>query len=258
MTGSLERNAPRRDGVPRAATLWLPLAVAAAPVLMAAWAGWHVATGAQGLSDAYRLTANFLNSELGPVELGTALILLFALVAGLRAGWLAVLDARNLLLGWLALTCLGILYFAGEELSWGQQLFAWETGDWFMARNDQKETNFHNMSALLDQLPRNLLLIWCLVGGVLAPLYEHVHGGFSPRGWAYWVWPTRAATLSALLVLAARLPEDLVNLFAVSLDSRVRWIVQPLRWSEVQELLVACFLLVYTLALYRRLAKGLR
>jgi hypothetical protein len=77
--------------------LWLPLAVAAAPVLMAAWAGWHVATGAQGLSDAYRLTANFLNSELGPVEMGTALILLFALVAGLRAGWLAVLDARNLL-----------------------------------------------------------------------------------------------------------------------------------------------------------------
>ena len=255
MTFGLDRRMPRRDGLSRAATLWLPLAVAAAPVLMAAWAAWHLATGAQGLSGGYHLAANFLNAEQGPIELGTALVLVIALVAGLRAAWLAVLDARNLLLAWLALTCLGILYFAGEELSWGQQLFAWETGDWFKARNDQQETNFHNMSALLDQLPRNLLLLWCLVGGVLAPLYEHAHGGFAPRGWAYWVWPTRAALLPALLVLLARLPEDMVDLFAVSAESRLRWVLLPLSWSEVQELLVACFLLVYTLSLHRRLAR---
>jgi hypothetical protein len=32
----------------------------------------------------------------------------------------------------------------GEETSWGQHYFGWETGGWFESFNDQGETNFHN------------------------------------------------------------------------------------------------------------------
>ncbi|MHA1113456.1 MAG: hypothetical protein ACTSRY_02995, partial [Alphaproteobacteria bacterium] len=80
-------------------------------------------------------------------------------------------------------------------------------------------------------------------------------GGFSSRGWAYWIWPTRAAALPALLALLCRLPEDMVDLFAISMELRIRCVILPLSWSEVQELLIACFLLVYTMSLRRRLAR---
>lgn len=40
-----------------------------------------------------------------------------------------------------------ILFFfaAGEEISWGQRIFGWETSEYFMERNAQSETNIHNL-----------------------------------------------------------------------------------------------------------------
>jgi len=56
---------------------------------------------------------------------------------------------------------LGLLYYLFEEISWGQHYFKWDTPSLFSEINDQNETNFHNISNLFNQLPRNLLLIWC-------------------------------------------------------------------------------------------------
>jgi tetratricopeptide (TPR) repeat protein len=41
----------------------------------------------------------------------------------------------------LALSC---FYVAMEEISWGQQVFGWESPDFFKANNKQGETNLHN------------------------------------------------------------------------------------------------------------------
>jgi hypothetical protein len=46
-------------------------------------------------------------------------------------------------------------------MSWGQHFFKWDTPSLFSEINDQNETNIHNTSNLFNQLPRNLLLIWC-------------------------------------------------------------------------------------------------
>lgn len=42
----------------------------------------------------------------------------------------------------------GVLFFfgAGEEISWGQRIFGWETPDRLMEINDQNETNIHNIN----------------------------------------------------------------------------------------------------------------
>ena len=56
---------------------------------------------------------------------------------------------------------LGILYFFFEEISWGQHLFGWQTPEFFSNINHQNETNIHNVYSLFNELPRNLLLIWC-------------------------------------------------------------------------------------------------
>lgn len=42
---------------------------------------------------------------------------------------------------------LGIIFFLafGEEISWGQRIFNWNTPEGFKGLNAQKETNFHNL-----------------------------------------------------------------------------------------------------------------
>ncbi len=42
---------------------------------------------------------------------------------------------------------LGLLFFLGfgEEISWGQRIFGWETPETMMALNAQEETNIHNL-----------------------------------------------------------------------------------------------------------------
>ncbi len=39
---------------------------------------------------------------------------------------------------------LGSLYIAGEEMSWGQHFFHWNTPEYWAEVNRQQETNLHN------------------------------------------------------------------------------------------------------------------
>ncbi|MGI9544667.1 MAG: hypothetical protein ACR2MX_15500 [Cyclobacteriaceae bacterium] len=51
---------------------------------------------------------------------------------------------------------LGLLFFvaAGEEISWGQRIFSWETPASWQSINSQKETNLHNLVFFVNR-PRN-------------------------------------------------------------------------------------------------------
>ncbi len=79
------------------------------------------------------------------VENGTALFLLVAslvLAANARRLWRRGLRRAAALTGFYALL---FFFGAGEEISWGQRIFNWETGDFFAANNYQGETNLHNL-----------------------------------------------------------------------------------------------------------------
>ena len=54
-----------------------------------------------------------------------------------------------------------LTYYLGEEISWGQHFFNWNSPEIFIELNNQKETNLHNISNLFDQLPRSLVILWC-------------------------------------------------------------------------------------------------
>ena len=50
--------------------------------------------------------------------------------------------------GAAALTAVYALIFfmaAGEEVSWGQRIIGWESGEFFLQHNKQEETNLHNL-----------------------------------------------------------------------------------------------------------------
>ena len=113
----------------------------------------------------------YILHESGATEQGTVLVLVLALLTGLLVLRLASSLGDKRLLLFFGLFCLGCLYFGGEEASWGQHWFGWATPEEWRALNNQAETNLHNSNALagslLDQLPRNLMTVGMLIGGVI-------------------------------------------------------------------------------------------
>ncbi|RKF14028.1 hypothetical protein D6850_12680 [Roseovarius spongiae] len=113
-------------------------------VLMAVIVAVLVATVAIALIDPVFFWSVFA-AEDGLVEYGTALFLLvacFVLLAHSRSLW------RQGRRGAAALTAFYALLFflaAGEEVSWGQRIFGWESGEFFQQHNKQEETNLHNL-----------------------------------------------------------------------------------------------------------------
>jgi len=194
---------------------------------------------------------SFIDGELGLIELATPTLSIIGAIIGVRLiKYLRGLPTRRLQI-WVVLTTLGCIYFAGEELSWGQQLFHWATPAYFEAVNDQDETNLHNISSWFDQKPRMLLEIWVLVGGVIMPLKRlgKPHPGTADEE-RYWFWPTPEVLPTALLAILVRMPERIKSLFDIA------QLPLEIRFSEPQEYYFALFLLLYLASISRRLRNG--
>jgi len=187
--------------------------------------------------------------ELGFVELATPIILVVAIVYGVRAfllreylpvGWLKI---------WLALVTAACIYFAGEEISWGQQLFGWQSPEIMQEINDQQETNIHNISSWFDQKPRLLLELWIIIGGIfVAALRKWKQVIYKCDSWPHWFWPGFACFPAALLAELVKLPERIKDSFDIAS------LPTDLRYSELQELLFAVFLLCYLASNFKRLS----
>lgn len=190
--------------------------------------------------------STWIDGELGLIELSTPLIALVGAWFGLRVVWMArgVAPAFTL---WVALVTLACIYFAGEEVSWGQHLFGWHTPDSIATLNDQNETNLHNMSSWFDQKPRLLLELWVLIGGLILPLVGSSNRRrFSIYDRRSWFWPTFDCLPTALLAIVVRLPErlkDVAGLESLPLE---------IRYSEPQEYYFALFLALYLAAMFVR------
>ena len=77
----------------------------------------------------------------------------------------------------VAALSLVLIVMAGEELSWGQRIFQWETGEFFIENNAQGETNLHNLATHLFQ---NVLYFGGFVLLVALPFFKkHIAKLFS-------------------------------------------------------------------------------
>lgn len=190
----------------------------------------------------------YLYGENGWIEVSTVIFLFAAILFGvvfLVSGHSAVHGWAR---WWMALLVLGSVYFAGEEMSWGQHLFGWETPENWLGVNDQGETNIHNTSALFDQLPRTLLSIAALIGGVIVPVYRALAGRYPPRGSVQdWLWPTYVCLPAALFSLLVSWHEKLYRMLEVEIPA-----VLDVRAGEVKECLLALFIMFYVVSLWYR------
>lgn len=183
-----------------------------------------------------------LKGEAGIVENATVIFLVVAI--GYCVSSLILAKRQDLsgnLKAWLVLLILGAAYFALEELSYGQHMFGWGTADAWKELNDQDETNLHNVHAIFDQVPRALLTLGILIGGIILPLYRHFRGiqlGHDNR--FYWQWPTLDCLTIGLLVILIRPALSLVD-------------VEFINTGEMKENLFALFILLYCISIHTRL-----
>jgi hypothetical protein len=183
-----------------------------------------------------------LEGESGIVELTTVLWLLIAIGFCISALKIARrLEIRDLLRAWLFLMILGSLYFGLEEISYGQHIFGWEAGETLAELNDQQETNLHNIHAVFDQVPRALLTLGILIGGIVVPLYRHFRGiRLEPSNRLYWQWPTLDCVTIGLLVILIR---PVMSIFDTDI----------INTGETKENLFAMFIMLYCISIRIRL-----
>ena len=183
-----------------------------------------------------------LKGEAGIIENMTVLFLVVAIgfnVSSIaRANRLALPDFLNT---WLFILILGAGYFALEEISYGQHMFGWGTDETWKELNDQDETNLHNVHALFDQVPRALLTLGILIGGVILPLYRHFRDiKLDESSRLYWQWPTLDCVTIGLLVILIR---PILSVFET----------EAINTGEMKENLIALFILLYCVSIHSRL-----
>jgi len=204
----------------------LPLSVILLPLL------WYAITGQYSV----------FKGEAGIIENMTVLFLVVAIgfcVASLsRANRLTL---PGFLKTWLFILIMGAAYFALEEISYGQHMFGWGTAETWKELNDQDETNLHNVHSLFDQVPRALLSLGILIGGVLMPLYRHFRDiKLDESSRFYWQWPTMDCITVGLLVILIR---PVLKVFETD----------AINTGETKENLIAMFIMLYCISIHSRL-----
>jgi hypothetical protein len=187
-----------------------------------------------------------LHSENGPHELIEFLVILTAFGVAVRT--LVVMDRRanRWLTAWIVIAAICSFYVAGEEMSWGQTIMHWATPSEWAVLNDQDETNLHNTSSWLDQKPRALLEIGTIIGGLLIPLLRRAKSQWLPVRFAA-IYPADNVVITAAIYAAIKLVEGIArHFFHVRLFERS---------SEVEELYMYWFVLLYLLDMKARLAR---
>ncbi|SLN29785.1 hypothetical protein PEL8287_01368 [Roseovarius litorisediminis] len=169
------------------------------------------------------------------VENGTALFLLvasFVLASNARS-----LCHKQRVRVALFTAFYALLFFAasGEEISWGQRIFGWESSEFVRTHNNQGETNLHNMIVFGKPLSKTLfggglttvLLVYLVVFPVLYPRIA-----FIKRLADWFAVPVPGMRHAALAVIA--------SLVIASIDVARKWEVYELVFSI---LAVSTFLL---------------
>ena len=182
-------------------------------------------------------------SENGPHELLQFFIILAAALVALKY-FISKKPHKHIIYKmWFGLALICCVYVAGEEVSWGQHFFGWATSDNWQAVNDQQETNLHNTSSWFDQKPRLILMGNIIFGTLIAPLLISKNLLKLPDRLKELI-PTKELSFMAYLIIVTHLVDKLLETLNISFFAR---------YSEVQEILLFYFVLLYLVNLYHRL-----
>ena len=106
----------------------------------------------------------------GVLEFSQFATMLVALALAVRLLLKPFVRRRPFLLAVTIVAALSCVYIAGEEMSWGQHFFHWNTPDYWGEVNPAAETNLHNTYACSRNIRARMLEIGVLMGGILVPI----------------------------------------------------------------------------------------
>jgi hypothetical protein len=197
----------------------------------------------------YQLAPHFylryvLPEGYGLLEISHFFIPLFGLFIAASLLLMPFVRARPFVFTVTLIAALSCLYIAGEEMSWGQHFFHWDTPEYWAMVNRQEETNLHNTYAIFEKTPRSILETGIFIGGLIVPLAS-----------IFYPW-LRACRLSLFLPADALVPTAL-GAFVFKLLDRLQQggyvdtILQ--RPSETIETYLYLFILAYLIVYARRI-----
>jgi hypothetical protein len=211
---------------------WLPCAIVPLLLLAAVMAA-DLAGGA--------IRYWMLESRVGIVESATGAMALAAGAIALVVFFHPGIRGDRAVRAWLLAFVVAMVYFAGEDLNWGQYYFGWQSPDYFLLNNKEKETNLHNISAWFNQKPRLVVELWLLVACIAVPLGWQLPRRLTARVVPAMLWPDGRLVLIAALGLL---------MLATDWLAKRGLIPYTLRWSEVEEIFFAYGWLIYTVMLF--------
>lgn len=189
-----------------------------------------------------------MNSENGVVELGQFTIIFAAFCVAI---W-TLLSIRKpyskWVFGYISFAALCCFYVAGEEISWGQHIWNWNTPEYWTKYNDQHETNLHNTSSWLDQKPRIALELGVMVGGLIVPLLLKFLPQALPQRFSMLYPHAHFAPIAAIVLI--------ITIFD-KIDDALPEIVIFQRASEIDEFFLFYFVLLYLLMMRERILADL-
>ena len=205
--------------------------------------------------DRYKVGYNpLIWNENGVIESFQILFLFISIIYFLKILIFKIREKKNLFyfILFFYFTCL--LYYFFEEISWGQHFFGWRSPNFFIEHNNQNETNFHNISNLLDQLPRSLLSVWCSLSFVIIVFFRKFN---SNENYHIFILPTKKLKYISFLLLIFILPDLILDLFIQPdykttlkinfTDIVIFFSFNFIRLSEYQELLFTFYILNHSI-----------
>lgn len=138
---------------------------------------------------------------------------------------------------------LGCIYFAGEEISWGQWYFQWKTPETLKEINYQKETNLHNINSWFNEKPRTLVEFWMIFAGLVVPVLRKMgRMHFARTDWREWFNPAGLGISTCLVFLLCK---GFTKLGSPGLIQLGR--------GELREMLTAYFLALFIISVHSKL-----
>ena len=158
-------------------------------------------------------------------------------------GIIKKIKKKNFLYYYFIVCFFGILYFLGEEVSWGQHFFQWETSDFFIMYNNQNETNLHNTSNLFNELPRYLVLFYCSFSAFLVLFFKNFF--LNKKNISFLMFPNPKLLIVCISLIFFTIPDIILSKLDLEIYFQ-RITFNFLRVSELQELIVAFYFFIYS------------
>lgn len=179
-----------------------------------------------------------IHAEGNPHEIAQFIIILASALIFAR---ILLYTRKNEHIGialWVGAAMICSFYVAFEEISWGQSFFDWSTPDYWRELNGQNETNLHNTSRFLNQIPRYGLMASIAVGGLFIPFIRLMKLNILPEKFST-IYPPNILCVTALcLLFIAAGNKILKTIWSIELFERS---------SEIEEIYMFFFVFLYAL-----------